>query len=208
MSVFSALLEHAVDGGRLEVNRARGTAKLYVSDRADRIWLPADEESFRNVASVELQLALTLAVNTGQREGDLLRLTWSAYDGNALTLKQSKTGATVWVPCTQELKDALAATPRRAVTILTNQRGRSWTEDGFRASWRKASRKAGITTLTFNDLRGTAVTRLAEAGCDVPQIAAITGHTLRSAATILESYLARTRPLASAAIQKLERNRG
>lgn len=58
--------------------------------------------------------------------------------------------------------------------------------------------------LTFHDLRGTAVTLLAEAGCDVPQIAAITGHTLRSASAILEKYMARTRAQGVAAMAKLE----
>lgn len=40
--------------------------------------------------------------------------------------------------------------------------------------------------LRFNDLRGTAVTLLAEAGATVPQIASITGHTLESVTRILE----------------------
>jgi integrase len=61
-----------------------------------------------------------------------------------------------------------------------------------------------VAGLTFHDLRGTAVTLLAEAGCDVPQIAAITGHTLRSASAILEKYLPRTRAQSAAAMTKLE----
>jgi hypothetical protein len=56
-------------------------------------------------------------------------------------------------------------------------------------------------------LRGTAVTRLAEAGCTEAEIATITGHTLASVHTILERYLARTDKLAVAAIAKLERAR-
>jgi hypothetical protein len=56
-------------------------------------------------------------------------------------------------------------------------------------------------------LRGTAVTRLAEAGCTEAEIATITGHALASVHTILERYLARTDKLAVAAIAKLERGR-
>ena len=33
--------------------------------------------------------------------------------------------------------------------------------------------------LAFHDVRGPAVTRLVEAGCKVPEIAAITGHSLK-----------------------------
>jgi hypothetical protein len=45
---------------------------------------------------------------------------------------------------------------------------------------------------------------LAEAGCTVPEIASITGPTLRSAQEILQKYLARTSKLAETAIAKFE----
>jgi hypothetical protein len=48
----------------------------------------------------------------------------------------------------------------------------------------------------FHDLRGTAVTRLSEAGCTLQQIATIIGHSLKAVYRILERYLARTRGLA------------
>lgn len=54
------------------------------------------------------------------------------------------------------------------------------------------------------DLRGTAVTMLAEAGCSVPQIASITQHSLATATRILETYLAPTRHLATQAIAQFE----
>jgi len=58
--------------------------------------------------------------------------------------------------------------------------------------------------LHFNDMRGTAVTLLAEARCTPQQICAITGHTLQSATRILERYLAMTDALSSAAIHLFE----
>lgn len=45
---------------------------------------------------------------------------------------------------------------------------------------------------------------LAEAGCSVPEIASITGHTLKSMHGIIERYLARTATLTTAAIEKFE----
>ena len=80
-------------------------------------------------------------------------------------------------------------------------------EHGFSLMWRRAKKATGIKGLTFNDLRGTAVVRLAEADCTIPQIASITGHSFKSAAEILERYLPRTRGLAFAAITKLERGK-
>ena len=64
--------------------------------------------------------------------------------------------------------------------------------------------ESGLEDLHFHDLRGTAVTRLALAQCTVPQIAAITGHSLKDVEAILEAhYLGGTIELAEAAITKL-----
>ena len=99
----------------------------------------------------------------------------------------------------------LDRTPRAAVTILATSRKTSWTESGFRASWRKACKKAGVEGLTFHDLRGTAITRLAVAGCSVPEIAAITGHNMKQITAILDAhYLSRDSALGMSAIRKLE----
>jgi integrase len=84
----------------------------------------------------------------------------------------------------------------------------TWTSDGFSASWRKAVAKAGIHGLTFHDLRGTVVL-LALAGCTVPEIATINGHSIRDVQSILDAnYFHRDVALAESAIRKLERHRG
>jgi predicted transcriptional regulator len=62
--------------------------------------------------------------------------------------------------------------------------------------------------VTFNDLRATAVTRLALVGCTEAEIAAIAGHTLRDVRSILDArYLHRDPALADNAIRKLETGR-
>jgi integrase len=133
-------------------------------------------------------------------------LPWSAYDGKHIRLKQSKTGVRVTIPVGAPLRSALNAAARRSTIILTTADGKPWTPDGFRASWGKACQKAGIAGVTFNDLRGTAVTRLAIAECTEAEIATITGHSLRDVRSILDAhYLHRDPALAESAIRKLER---
>ena len=135
-----------------------------------------------------------------------MRLAWSAYDGTRIRLKQSKTGTRVSIPVGAPLKAALDLAPKRGPMVLTSTDKRPWTSDGFRASWRKACAKAGIVGVTFNDLRGTAVTRLALAGCTEAEIATITGHSLRDVRSILDAhYLHRDPALADSAIAKLEK---
>ena len=207
-AVFARVLSWSYNRGLAPLNPLERPGRLYRAARKESVWTEQDEAAFLAKAPEHLHLALLLALWTGQRQGDLLRLTWTAYDGETLRFTQSKTGARLVIPVGQPLKLALDARrdePRSAVTILTTAGGRSWTSDGFRASWGKACEKAGIVDLTFHDLRGTAVTRLAVAGCTVAEIATITGHSLRDVGAILDAhYLRRDHQLAVSAIQKLE----
>jgi hypothetical protein len=62
-----------------------------------------------------------------------------------------------------------------------------------------------VADVTFNDLRGTAVTRLRAVGCTHPEIGAITGQQNAEVTAILERHYAATDPvLARTAIAKPE----
>jgi integrase len=181
--------------------------RLYHADRSEKIWEESHIAAFMAVASKPLQLALVLALETGQRQGDLLALPWSTFDGQWIRLRQSKTSRRVNIPVTRRLRSVLENTKRSGTVILTNGKGLPWQQKAFQRAWGAASRKAKITDLHFHDLRGTAVTRLAEAECSHAEIAAITGHSLCDVGAILDKYLARTDKIALAAIAKLERGK-
>jgi integrase len=206
-TVLALILAWAKDRGKISTNPCEKGGRLYDGTRVDFIWTIEDEAAFLKHTSAHLHLPLLLALWTGQRQGDLLRLPWSAYDGTHIRLRQSKTGVRVNVPVGEPLKVALDAAARckQSTLILVNSKGRPWTPDGFRASWGKACEKASIEEVTFNDLRGTAVTRLALVGCTEAEIASITGHALRDVRSILDAhYLHRDQALAENAIRKLE----
>jgi integrase len=204
--VLARVLSWGMDRGLIAANPCTRGGRLYRGSRAEKIWIAADESAFLERAPAHLHLPLLLALWTGQRQGDLLRLPWSAYDGTHIRLRQSKGGVRVVIKVGAPLKAALDATPKRSTIILTNRDGKPWTPDGFRASWGKACKKAGIVGVTFHDLRGTAVTRLALAGCTEAEIATITGHSLRSVRAIIDThYLARDPALGESAIAKLEK---
>ncbi|CAN5238707.1 site-specific integrase [soil metagenome] len=203
--VLALVLAWAKNRGIIGTNPCERGGRLYRGSRADKVWTDDDEAAFHRVASPPLRLALILALWTGQRQGDLLALPWSAYDGARIRLKQGKTGVRVVIPVGSPLKAALDATKRVSPVILTNTDDKPWTEDGFRSSWGKAGARAGIVGITFNDLRGTAVTRLALLGATEAEIATLTGHALRDVRSILDAhYLHRDPALAESAIRKLE----
>jgi integrase len=212
-TVLGLVLSWAKGRGKIAVNPCERGGRVYHGTRVDMVWTIEDETAFLQSALAHLHLPLLLALWTGQRQGDLLRLAWSAYDGSVIRLKQSKSIGKkrrivrVEIPVGVPLKAALgaAAKVKKSPIILLNSDRRPWTADGFRSSFNKARDKAGITGVTFNDLRRTAVTRLALAGCTEAQIVSITGHSLNDVRSILDAhYLHRDPELARAAIHKLE----
>ena len=199
--------------GKLPANpcRDQGIEKVYFGDRRDQVWTDAQVAAMRAHASPEIALALELGFWTAQRQGDLLGLPWSSYDGDVVKLTQSKTGAEVVVPAAGPLKAVLDATPRKSPIMLVNQDGVPWSPDGFRVMWAKTCRKAGVANsrrggVTFHDLRGTAATRMGRAGCSTIEIASITGHGLEAGTSraMLDRYVSRDLSVARSAIAKFE----
>lgn len=231
-SVLSAVFSHGIEYGHITVNPCALGGKLYGGSRIDTIWSTVQVAAFLSVRQyAHLHLPLLIGLWTGQREGDVLRIRWSDYDGEVLRLRQRKVfsrrgrrkgAAAVVIPVAEPLKAALDAaraarlkakvTPLKLAdeTICLNSEGEPWTEgkagyNGFISSFKKARKLAGLEGVSFSDLRGTAVTRLALAGCTVPEICAITGHSHAEANAILEAhYLHRDPAIAWNAIRKLE----
>ena len=90
--VLARVLSWAFNRGLVISNPCEKGGRLYRGSRADKIWTADDEALFVSRAPQHLHLPLLLALWTGQRQGDLLRLPWSAYDGTHIRLRQSKTG--------------------------------------------------------------------------------------------------------------------
>lgn len=208
MAVLARILSHAHDRRVIPANPCERPGRLFSATRADIIWSEDQVAQMLAAAPPQIALAFTLALETGQRQRDIIRMTWTAYDGAAIRLSQSKGGKRVIVPVTASLKTALDAAPREAVQICTTARGTPWTPDGFKTSFGKARSAAKVEGVTFHDLRGTAVVRLARAGCTLPEIVSITGHSTASAAQILDRhYLGADQRVSESAIAKLEDHR-
>ena len=94
--------------------------------------------------------------------------------------------------------------------VVMNERyGREWEASTFRRRFQALREKAAaannlpkLLELHFSDLRDTAVTWLAQAGCTIPEICSYTGHALGSATAILRHYLELGEPIAREAARK------
>jgi integrase len=205
-ALFSFGIREGIVAGTHADNPCRDFRQFRERPR-EQLWSHDEEGRFLTHASPEMALAYLVGVYTAQREGDVLRLPWGAYDGETITLRQGKTGRRLELPVAARLRLALDAAPRRSTIILTRADGQPWKARTFRDAFAVARDAAGVTDRRFQDLRRTAVVRLAEAGCTVPEIASVTGHDIDYCQRIIDTYLPRTRKLALAAIEKLERKR-
>jgi integrase len=165
-------------------------------------------------------LAVIIGINTAQRPSDVLALNWSQYDGRYITLTQIKTRATVTIPVTDALKIALddakrARTEGTVVAfaadgpiVLSETSGQRYEASRFAAIFRMIKAAAGIPRdLEYRDLRRTATTHLAEAGCSTHQIASIGGWSIDTVARMMSVYGKVNVTIAESAILKLEQYR-
>lgn len=150
-----------------------GKREVYVTD-----------EQFAEVharADPVLQDAMDLALLTGQRPSDVLKMTRQDVREGAMWVVQVKTGAKVGIRIEGELKrvlERIQARPRRvqSMYLIANDAGQRLTYGAFALRFRKARGKA---TWQFRDIR-------AKAASDSPTLASaqkLLGHAIETTTT-------------------------
>jgi site-specific recombinase XerD len=211
----------ARNGWRLPENPA-AKQKLRNTAKKGKLWTPAAVKAFAAKADEKgwhsVGTAAILNEWIGQRPTDLIALPLNIYhDGVLGPFDQSKTGAGMELPVdmvpalaerlSAELARRAEAVKKWKVTpttlLVCESTGRAWDEHHLRhvvADIRAECPEAEGLVLRY--LRHTAVTRLAEAGCELPQIAGVTGHSIKSVEAIIDRYLIRRRRLAAQAFKQ------
>ncbi len=179
---LSAAISWGVPRGYRADNPCRHVRKLRIGE-GYAPWTWEHIAHFRdNVSKPELWWAAAVALFSGQRQEDDLAMLWSDCGDGLIFVMQEKTGKKVWVPMHRNLRTVLADVPRRSVNLLTNTRGKPWTQDGFRTSWgkeldRPVMKRLRDDKLVFHGLRKSAVVFLLEAGCTAAEVSAVTGQS-------------------------------
>lgn len=150
---------------------ARGRDRRLVGDEEQRLMAAC-----RASRSVMLPAAVTFAIETGMRMGEILSLEWRSVDiaGRVATLLDSKNGEGRQVPLSTAAVSAIQSLPRH----LNNPRV-FWVwcrSDSLENAWRRAVAAAEIRDLRFHDLRHEGVSRLFERGLNPIEVASISGH--------------------------------
>ena len=136
-----------------------------------------DEErflkAFDELRNPYIKPAFILALETAMRRGELLSLEWGNVDlGKSVALlPETKNGYSREVPLSPRAVELLRALPRsidgRVIPISAN---------ALKKGFERAREKAGLVHINFHDLRHETTSRLFEAGWNVMEVAAVTGH--------------------------------
>jgi integrase len=206
MRALSSLLGWSVPRGWRTDNPCREIQKLKIGE-GYAPWPWEAIEHFAVNARKDLWEAAALALFSGQRLADVLKVKWSDIKDGLICVRQGKTGKSVWVPVHRRLAAILAEMPRISVHVLTSSRGRPWSVSGFKASWGDELNRPVMSghrerRLVFHGLRKSAVVTLLEAGATDAEVSAITGQS-REMVTHYSRQV-NQRKLAAAAILKWE----
>lgn len=197
VQALSRLMTFAVDEGLIRTNPCFGIKALYDGDRSEIIWLPEELAKLEAVASPEVMWATRLAVLTGLRQDDCRGMLWSEVGELAIETETNKSERArsqkpkkiALIPMYGELRELLESIPRRSENVLTNTYGEAW-RSGLSDSFADAAKRAGVDK-HFNDLRGTAATRLYQAEFPLREIAEIMGWEESSVEKIIKRYVRR-----------------
>lgn len=123
------------------------------------------------------RLAYALLLYTGQRIGDVAKMTRSDITDGLLHVVQQKTGAELYLPVMPELEITMKAYPAKGLSLIGDESGRPLKRHGLSHVMRQAIKKAGLPTkCVSHGLRKAAMRRLAENDATGKQIAAVSGH--------------------------------
>ena len=185
---YTAALSTAWEYGREEYDLPDNPVRLLkaLKESKGRIrWLSEDEKKSLLKACQaskwdRLYLLVTMAITTGARQGELLRLTWADLDLTARRayVYQTKNGEPRVLPLTESIITQLQALPRPldGSTLLFPSKRAKGKQFEFRKHWDDAVTTAGIENFRFHDLRHTCASYLAQNGASLLQIAEVLGH--------------------------------
>lgn len=192
MQVLSRLLTFAVRKGKIPANPCVAIPKIYSADRSAIIWTDDEIDKLLSVCSTEMSWAVRLALATGLRQGDLLRLGWSHVGSLAIEVRTRKSGGktTALIPMHAELRTLLDEIPKRSTVVLTSGTGGPWLT-GFTSSWRKTVARSKIDGKRFHDFRGTFATKMFVAGFSLREIAGMLAWSEDFVEAIIDRYVRR-----------------
>lgn len=185
MASLSSLFSYAVRDLRwLDESRCRNLSKLKENPGRDRV-LSEDEimhllSACRESKSPYLYCITLLALTTGARQGELLKLEWRDIDfkNKLASLKETKNGRprsiSLSKPVIEELQKLHKTRDPHKPLVFASRT--AFGRIDIKKAWKQALKRAGITDCRAHDMRHTFATFAAAQGASNLELATAMGH--------------------------------
>ena len=126
----------------------------------------------KRIGHKQLYLAIQIALNTGMRQGEILKLKWDDIDfnRNLITVRDTKNRSNRVIVLSSELRAELMTEKQNTKILFT------LTSSGLQQAFRKLKTKLQFDNLRFHDLRHEAISSFFELGLSVPEVQLMSGH--------------------------------
>lgn len=178
LNLLSSIFETATNewGIITLINPVTAVKRPSDSVARDRRLTPTEKEQLLSESlkkgSHQLYLAILIGLNTGMRQGEILKLKWNDIDfvRNQITVRDTKNGSNRVIVLSSVLRGALANAQQTHETLFTI------TASGLQQAFRKLTTRLQICNLRFHDLRHEAISSFFEMGLTVPEVQLMSGH--------------------------------
>jgi len=175
LKIWRGLMKHAVGFGQIETNPARDVERHKTQGDGFHCWTDGEITQYRahHQSGTKARLAFEIALWSGARRGDLVRLGRQNISGGSLSYVSEKTSVEVCIPVLAEAQAELAQIPKNQMLFLVTAAGKPHSDKAFGAWFGKRCREAGLPSrCSLHGLRKARARLMAEAGKTTHAIAA------------------------------------
>ena len=177
-----ALIRHCLEFARLEwgyylpINPVDLVSKPRLNKPRDRRVgkddINAMMHALKQTKVTYLKPLILFAIETGLRQGELIKLKWNDVDldSRLLKVKDTKNGEDRVVPLSNKSLSILQSLPRLGATVFNAS------HSSLQNAWKRLIKRSGLNDLHFHDLMHEAISRFIERGLTIPEAASISGH--------------------------------
>jgi integrase len=179
LSMLRVLIALAIEDGIHQDDPTVGIKRPKLSADGWHTWTEDEIAAFeaKHPIGSRARLAFALALYTGQRAADLIKMGRQHVRDGMINVAQQKTGARLWVGVHTDLKAIIDSVPSVHLIFLISEKGKPYAgATSFSHAMNRWAKEAGLTGCPLHGLRKACCRRLAEAGCTTSEIMAISGH--------------------------------
>lgn len=167
LALMSHVMRYAIRIGRCDTNPC-ATIQRHPEKPRDRYVTDTEYNAVWNAATPPVRVLMDLSLLTGQRQADLIRLRRSQLQADGIHFKQGKTGRSLIIGWSTNLRAVIAAAGRltdvaNATYVICTAKGQPYSSSGVQSAWQKLMQKCVAENIveerfTFHDLRAKAGT--------------------------------------------------